>query len=88
MHTPYSSASLLTNCVEGSGRRLVGLRGHLVALVGEAQGAVGPLDGAGVDLARRVEAGRAGLTSRHRAQGIGQAHPCRVYQSCGGEEKR
>lgn len=63
----------LTDGVEGSGRGLVGLRGHLVALVGEAQGGVGPLDGAGVDLARGIEVGGAGLTARHRAQAAAQA---------------
>lgn len=56
---------MLTNCIKGSGRGLVGLRGHLVALVGEAQGSVGPLDGAGVNLASGVEVGGAGLAARH-----------------------
>lgn len=61
--------------------------GRLVA-VGQAQGGVGALHGAGVDGGGAVDGGRAGLARpHHRRHGAGQTHAGRIQHGCGGEDE-
>lgn len=59
----------------------LGLCLHLVPLIGQSEGCVGSLDGAGVYLTGSVDAGRCLLPHAHRA-GIGKSYCSSAQQRC------
>lgn len=59
----------------------LGLCLHLVPLIGQSEGCVGSLDGAGVYLTGSVYAGRCLLPHAHRA-GIGKSYCSSAQQRC------